>query len=153
VKPVELTFQSRLDAPRDRVWAWATSVEGISRELRPLLRMTTPPELRNLRDVRLEPGKPLFRSWILLFGFLPVDRSDLTLLELRDGTGFVEQSPMLSMSLWRHERTLEAEGDATILTDRLTFAPRFGRALGAWFIRTVFGHRHAVLRKAFATRR
>jgi hypothetical protein len=71
----------------------------------------------------------------------------------RDGTGFVEQSPILSMSLWRHERTLEAEGGAAILTDRLTFAPRFGRALGAWFIRTVFGHRHAVLRQAFASRR
>jgi len=74
--------------------------------------------------VPIEPGKPLFRSWILLFGIIPIDRSDLTLLRLEDGRGFVEQSPMLSMSLWRHVRTLEADGETNAVTDELTFRPR-----------------------------
>ena len=145
--PVELVFRSALSAPPDRVWAWITSAEGISRELWPVMKMTMPRNVTNIADVRIEPGKPLFRSWVLLFGVLPIDRSDLTLLSLERGTGFVEQSPMLSMSLWRHERTITTEGAQTILTDRLTFRPRIVRAVTAWFIRTVFTHRHAVLRK------
>ena len=145
---VVLTFRSELRASSDQVWSWITSVDGISRELWPILRMTTPRGLRSLRDVRIEPGRRLFRSWVLLFGILPIDRSDLTLLRLDDGSGFVEQSPMLSMRLWRHERWLEPSGDGTALTDRLTFVPRLATAVTRWFIVTVFAHRHAVLRRA-----
>lgn len=147
MKTIELTFTSHLGAPRQRVWAWVTSVDGISRELWPILTMTVPHHVKNLQDVQPQPGHPLFRSWVLLCGLIPVDRTDLTLLELEEGTGFVEQSPMLSMRLWRHERTLTEGGERTTLTDKLTFAPRFGSAVVAWFIRTVFTHRHAVLRR------
>src|SRR5262245_13205700 len=132
---VQLTFRSELNAPPDRVWAWAASVEGISRELGPILKMTTPRGVRSIEDVAIEPGKPLFRSWVFLFNVLPIDRSDLTLLEITPGRGFVEESPMLSMRLWRHERTLVPAGSGTILTDTLTFEPRFGTALTRWFIR------------------
>jgi len=148
---VELTFRSELSAPRDRVWAWVASVEGISRELWPILRMTAPRGVKHIGDVPIEPGKPLFRSWVLLFGIVPIDRSDLTLLRLDEGSGFVEQSPMLSMSLWRHVRTLETDGERTVLTDRLTFRPRMATAVTRWFIATVFRHRHAVLRRHFGT--
>jgi len=148
---IELTFRSALSAPRDRVWAWVTSVEGISRELSPIVRMTTPRGVKRIGDVPIEPGKPLFRSWILLFGIIPIDRSDLTLLRLEDGRGFVEQSPMLSMSLWRHARTLEADGERTLLTDELTFRPRLATALTRWFIEKVFHHRHAVLKRHFGS--
>jgi ligand-binding SRPBCC domain-containing protein len=150
VKQVDLTFRSELRAPQDRVWAWITSVEGISRELWPLLRMTAPRNVRNIQDIPIEPGRPLFRSWVLLFGLLPIDRSDLTLLRLEQGRKFVEQSPMLSMRLWRHERTLEPSGERTTLTDKLTFEPRLATTLTRWFIATVFAHRHAVLRRQFS---
>jgi ligand-binding SRPBCC domain-containing protein len=146
---VELVFRSDLSAPVGEVWAWITSVEGISRELWPILKMTVPRHVRKLGDVPLTPGKPLFRSWVLLFGVVPIDRSDLTLLELTDLRGFVEESPLLSMSLWRHERSLEPQGARTILVDRLTFRPRFGTVLTRWFIRRVFTHRHDVLRRQF----
>ena len=147
---VELIFRSELHAPRERVWTWITSVEGISRELSPILRMTFPANLTSIGDAQPELAKPLFRSWFLLFGFLPIDRSDLTLLRLDDGMGFLEESPMLSMSLWRHERTLEAKGEWTHLTDKLTFTPRLATALTSWFVRTLFAHRHAVLRGQFS---
>ena len=146
---VELLFRSDLQAPVGDVWTWITSVEGISRELWPILKMTVPRDMRKLGDVPITPGKPLFRSWVLLFGVVPIDRSDLTLLELTDSRGFVEQSPLLSMSLWRHERSLEPHGTRTILVDKLTFRPRFATALTRWFIETVFTHRHAVLRRQF----
>jgi ligand-binding SRPBCC domain-containing protein len=158
---VELVFRSALRASPARVWEWMTSVDGIAAELWPFFRMTMPPGVRSLTDVassaasgvpiRWQPGKLLFRSHVFLFGILPIDRSDLTLLELTPGTGFVEESPMLSMRLWRHERWLTptADGAGVILTDRLTFAPRWATPLVAWFIARTFTHRHAVLRRAF----
>jgi len=148
---VTLTFESTLFAPRERVWEWITSFDGITAEMRPLFRMTVPRGVRTLADVAVTPGSRLFRSWILLFGFLPIDYSDLTLLELERGRGFVEESPMGSMRLWRHERRIldAADPAAVVLSDRLTFAPRFAPALVRWFIRRAFTHRHAVLRAHF----
>src|SRR5438067_106868 len=125
---VELTFRSELSAPRDRVWAWVTSMEGISRELWPILRMTAPRGVKSIGDVPIEPGNPLFRSWILLFGIIPIDRSDLTLLSLDVGKRFVEQSPMLSMSLWRHVRTLSSTPKAGGFTAAAASADRAMRA-------------------------
>lgn len=142
-----LEFESTLAAPPDRVWRWATSVDGILAEMRPLMRMTVPRGVNSILDLHVEPGKPLARCWVLLFGFIPIDRSDLTLVEIDDGRGFVEESPMLSMRRWRHERTIEPVGHGSRLTDRLTFEPRLGGPVVKWFISVVFRHRHAVLRR------
>jgi ligand-binding SRPBCC domain-containing protein len=144
-----LTFESDLQASPEQVWSWAVSMSGILAELRPFARMTVPRGLESLFDVDVELGKPLIRSWFLLFGFLPVDRIDLTLVELSAGRGFVEQSPMLSMRLWRHERTVVPLSGGSRLRDRLTFEPRAGAPLVKWFISSLFRHRHRVLRRSF----
>ena len=144
---VTLTFESSLSVSRQQAWSWATSVAGITAELRPLLRMTVPQGISNILDVDVRLGRPLFRSWILLFCVLPIDRSALTLIELDDGYRFLEQSPMLSMKLWRHERTIEPRERGCTLTDRLEFQPRFAAGMTKWFITTVFTHRHEVIRQ------
>ncbi|MEW5734807.1 MAG: hypothetical protein AB1921_08125 [Thermodesulfobacteriota bacterium] len=147
-----LTFSSRLSAPRERVWEWITSKDGILAEMRPVMRMTMPKNMA-LTEADVVPGKRLFRSYILLFGVIPFDRSDLTLVSFDPGRGFVEESPMASMKLWRHERTIGADPEnpaGVILTDRLTFAPRFAEPLAAAFVRFLFTHRHKVLRRSFA---
>jgi ligand-binding SRPBCC domain-containing protein len=151
---ISLRFESRLHAPREAVWQWITSVHGISAELRPYLRMSAPRGVRSLTDLAFEPGRRLFRSRVYLFGLLPIDRSDLTLLELAPRRGFLEQSPVWSMRLWRHERRLlDCPGDpgAVVLTDQLSFTPRWTPRLVGWFLRRVFEHRHAVLRTRFGT--
>jgi hypothetical protein len=153
-KTISLHFESPLRASREAVWLWITSLEGISAELRPLLRMTAPRGVRSLDNLNFVPGRRLFRSHVWLFGLLPLDRSDLTLLELDLGRGFLEQSPMLSMRLWRHERRIldcPGDPDAVLLSDHLTFTPRWLPGLVGWFLRRVFQHRHAVLRSAFGT--
>lgn len=149
-----LQLATRLRATRESLWDWITSVEGIRAEMWPLLRMTVPGTLRGIADAMIAPGQRLFRSRILLFGILPVDYSDLTLLELRPGEGFLEESPMGSMKLWRHERRIianPADPAAVILVDRLTFEPRRAATLVGWFVKRVFEHRHAVLRAHFGT--
>jgi hypothetical protein len=107
--------------------------------------MTTPPHAERLTDLQVDLGSPLFTSWVLLFGVLPIDRVRLTLVELDEGHGFVEQSPMLSMKLWRHERRIEPSSKGSTLTDTITLEPRFPASFAAWFFRKVFEHRHKVL--------
>jgi ligand-binding SRPBCC domain-containing protein len=142
-----LRFESELSASRERVWDWMTSVRGVQTELWPIMKMTAPKSVAKMTDVPIELGKPLFRSWVFLFGVLLIDRSDLTLISLDTGSGFVEESPMLSMKLWRHERRITTRGDKTVLTDTLTIEPRFAARLSVWLIRRTFEHRHRVLRE------
>ena len=147
-----MTFQSELRAPASRVWEWITSVKGISAEMWPYFRMTAPRNVRTLNDLPFRPGQRLFRSYLFLFGALPIDYSDMTLIELDPGNGFVEQSPMGSMKLWRHERRILAstsDPEVILLIDRLTFQPRIARWLAAWFIRRIFQHRHKILCSRF----
>ena len=110
---ISLHFESRLQASPEQLWRWITSVDGILREIRPLLSMSVPPGIRSLEDLEVVPRRPLFRSHMRLFGLLPLGTSQLTLLELTPGRGFIEQSPMTGMRLWRHERRiLPAPGEA-----------------------------------------
>ncbi len=145
----EFEFTSRLSGPPEAVWRWITSLEGISAEMRPWMRMSAPGGIGSILDLEVVPGQRLFRSTLYLLGFLPIDRSDLTLVEIEPGRGFVEQSAMLSMRLWRHERRiLDDPGDpaGVLLVDRLTFEPKLGGPLVGWFTRRFFEHRHRVLR-------
>jgi len=89
--PRTLRLSSTLAASPEALWVHATSAAGINYELRPFLRMTLPRGLEGFdaRDVQL--GTPLFRSMILLFGFLPIDAQHVTLVEFVPGRRFVER--------------------------------------------------------------
>src|SRR5262249_49538334 len=135
------------------VWARITTMEGINHELMPIARMTHPRDVTHLDPAALPIGERLFRSWILLFGVLPIDYDDITLLRFTPGVGFTESSPMLSQRRWDHERTLEDANGACRVTDRIAFVPRvplLGPAMRAVF-HQVFLHRHRRLRAAFAS--
>ena len=146
---ITLRFESELQAPVARIWEWITSIDGIAAEMWPFFRMTFPKGVRSLNDVQVRPGVRMFRSYVFLFGVLPIDYSDITLMELTPGQGFIEQSPMGSMKLWRHERRIvpsTSNPTAALLVDQLTFQPRMAKRLVGWFIRRVFIHRHDVLK-------
>ena len=143
---------SRLDAPPQAVWERIITEEGINDEMRPIMRMRFPRALRGLDPETVELGVPLGRCWLLLFGILPFDYDELTLVRLDPGRGFQERSRMLSQRLWEHERTLEPSGDGgCLITDRVRWQPRLG-PIGAPLrplIGAFFRHRHARLRRRF----
>lgn len=143
--PVTLFFESELPVDPDVAWAWITSLDGISKETRPILRMTAPRGMRDLSSTGFVPGVPMFRSWILLFGIVPVDWSDLTLVAMMPGAGFVEQSTMGSMRFWRHERRIQSTAGGCRIADTLTFEPKLGGRLVAWCVGRLFAHRHRML--------
>jgi hypothetical protein len=147
----EFRIGSTLRAEPAAVWERAMSAEGINAELGPLLRMTTPRGLGSLDLRQLGPG-PLGRSWLLLFGLVPIDYDEIGLERVEPGRGFLERSTMLSQRLWEHERTIEpAAGGGATIVDRVAWEPRAplpGRLLRP-LIAAVFRHRHKRLRRHF----
>jgi ligand-binding SRPBCC domain-containing protein len=147
-------FSSRLAAPPEIVWAHATAMRGVNRELFPLARMTHPRGLSVLDPATVPIGQRAFRSWILAFGLVPIDYDDLTFVELEPGRRFLERSPMLTQREWQHERVIEpAAGGGSVITDRLRFVPRIA-PLGPIFLavfRLAFRLRHRHLRRIFGS--
>ena len=153
-----MTFVERsslVAAPATDVWAWVVTPEGINDEFRPWLTMSMPAAASGLSIDTLELGKPIGRSWIRLFGVLPVDYDDLTIVEVEPGRRFLEQSRLFSAPQWQHERVVEsADGGSSRVTDRLTFSPRRGFGLlGPRIIRLIFWYRHRRLRRRFGAAR
>ncbi len=161
VRTRTLGFASHLARPADEVWAHATSMRGVNEELSPWLRMTYPKGFDDLAASVLQrggapPEEPLFTSWILALGGFPAERWRLRIVALGPERRFVEESRVLTLSLWRHERSVapEADGGCT-LRDTLTFAPRLALALApvTALVRALFTRRHAFLRRRFGEAR
>src|SRR5262249_22481962 len=102
--PWSFTVASHLKAPAARVWEHASTFAGVNRELRPLVRMTHPRGVKALTPESFPLGRVAFRSWILLFGVVPVEYDDVTLVELEPGRGFREASRMMLVRQWGHSR-------------------------------------------------
>ena len=147
---VRHTIKTTVPASAKEVWAWSTSIKGIEAEMWPVLKITFPKGMTHIdEDTTLD--KSLGRCRFLLLGIFPIDMSKLTFVELVPGRRFVEQSPLLSMRSWRHERIVTPTAGGTLVTDNLTFKPRMAGPLVGWFVKLFFEHRHAVLAKSFAT--
>jgi len=146
---VRLSLATRVPASTQEAWSWSTSIRGLKSEMWPILKITFPKEMTQIgKETTL--GKPLCRCRFLLLGFIPIDISKLTFVEIEPGHRFVEQSPLMSMRSWRHERvvTPSGDGDGACVTDNLEFSPRFAAPVVGWFVKLFFEHRHKVLSRS-----
>jgi ligand-binding SRPBCC domain-containing protein len=144
-----IEISSRLEVAPEELWSWVVTPEGVNDELRPWLRMTVPGGDFNLDS--MEPGTPIGRSWVLLFGLIPVDYDEINLAEIDRGRGFVERSRMLSQRAWEHIRTIRPVDGGSLISDAVSWEPRLplpGAAMRPMF-RAIFGHRHRRLRRRF----
>jgi ligand-binding SRPBCC domain-containing protein len=147
--------RSVIDAPADQVWARVVTPEGINDEVRPWMTMTMPRAADGLTVDNVPVGVPIGRAWLRLFGVLPFDYDRLTIAELQPGRSFDEQSTMLSMRQWRHQRSVDPDVTAkSIVHDRITFQLRVplrpATPIVAAGLRALFGHRHRRLQRHFA---
>ena len=150
---VRVKFESKVPGTPGELWDWSTSVQGVDAEMGPVLKLDFPKGMRHIPRDGSGLGKPLGNCKFLLFGLVPVDLSRLTFVEVEPGRRFVEQSPLLSMKSWRHERVIAPGTDGTRVVDTLEFTPRFAPRVVKWFISKFFEHRHEVLRRSFPERR
>jgi ligand-binding SRPBCC domain-containing protein len=151
-RSAEFEVSSLVGAPPQEVWERVITPQGINYELRPWMRMTAPRGFERLDPETVELGKPIGRSWVLLFGVLPFEYDDVTLVELEPGRRFLERSPMLSQHSWQHERIVEPAESGSRVTDRIRMEPKLGFLAGPMgpVFRAVFRHRHRRLRAWFA---
>lgn len=100
------------------------------------------------------PPRPGLRrvSWILLLGFIPVERMAFVLDEVADRR-LVESARGAVQRLWRHERRVVATGETTCaLRDIVTTEGRVAWARPATMraVASVFHHRHKRLRLLYS---
>ncbi|MDG5748797.1 hypothetical protein P8Q88_11490 [Qipengyuania sp. XHP0207] len=149
-----LDFHSKLAAGADQVWSTLVRMSGIEQEMRPLLRMTSPSTIDDLREISLTDGRPLFTSTLLAFGVVPIGRTKLRLCEILENASdghyrFVENSEMTGMQSWRHVREVRRAPRGCLISDWLAFepiaAPGVVKLAVGWFFR----HRHHRLKEMF----
>jgi ligand-binding SRPBCC domain-containing protein len=145
------TCSTPVNAAAEQLWMHASTFAGINRELWPWVRMTCPAAIPRLTPETVPLGRRAFRSWILLFGLVPVEYDDFTLVELDPGRGFSEVSRLFSLREWHHRRSLTPIETGCLLTDEIALAPRW-RGTG-WLLtavyQLVFAWRHRRLRRIF----
>jgi hypothetical protein len=148
----EFTIQSNLNVDPNTFWA-ATSMQSVNWELAPIVRMTAPPEWTNCPLEQWEAGRDLFKSWVLLFGIIPVDRHSFRLREIIDGVGFRESSSSWINRRWNHDRTVVAREAGCTVTDHVAVAGRVPilRSCLMPVYKLVFRHRHRRLRRKYGT--
>ncbi len=145
------TLSSALNISAQAFWA-QQSFETVNHELGPWIQMSAPSAWRELRLSDWPGGEALFKSWIMLLGWVPIDRHAFGSFTFKPDSGFVEISSSWVNSVWRHERFVEPTGNGCLLTDRVTFAPRLPLMtpiLKAIYL-LVFRHRHRRLRARYA---
>ena len=149
----EIEIQSDLIQSLEYVWDSINTFNFVNYELSPIMKMTTPNEFRNKKLEEFPINTTVFRSWILLFGVIPIDYSDVRLVYVKRTIGFEERSEMFSSKEWNHRRTLISTKYGCRLVDRIRFNPR-NQIVGIFIfvlIKILFFNRHKRLRKKFGT--
>lgn len=144
------TCSSDLPVSSDKVLATLT-MAGVNAELSPLVRMTAP-ESFAVRSILDWPERQnLFHSWILLFGFLPIDRHAFFFEAVIPNEGFSERSTSLANEYWCHERKVVDWKSGCRVTDTVRFKSRIPLidVLFKPIYRLVFWCRHRNLRRSF----
>lgn len=152
-KEWQFEHRTEIAAPAAEVWARVVTADGINDEMRPWMTMSLPRGAEGVTIDNLAVGTPIGRAWLRLFGVLPFDYDHLTITELEPGHRFREESTMLSMRRWVHDRTIESIGTGATVIDRVTIGPRLPmRLIGPVLVRVLrafFGHRHRRLTRHF----
>lgn len=131
------------------------NLAGVNAELMPLLRMTAPAQWRDKSLFCWPTQQPLFNSWILLFGILPIDLHSFCLESVEEGSGFQEHSSSWLNRAWRHQRRIEQTESGCRVTDWVEYSsriPLLDKILRPVY-RMVFRHRHRRLRRRYGERK
>jgi len=145
-----LVVSTELNVSPREFWA-EQSLAAVNFELAPWFRMSAPKEWGGFLLKDWQGHGPPFKSWVLLFGFVPIDRHAFGTLEFSQDRGFVETSSSWVNRVWRHERTVKQTAGGCEVVDRLQYLPRLPVAsflLKAIYI-LVFRHRHNKLRARY----
>jgi hypothetical protein len=86
------TIESEINSTKEVLWQHITQMKNVNVELSPFMKMTYPKTMSEIGDREVPTNVVLFKSWILLFGFIPIDLHSLRLDRLDYGSAFYENS-------------------------------------------------------------
>jgi ligand-binding SRPBCC domain-containing protein len=129
------------------------SIATVNYELGPWIQMSAPAKWQSLALKDWCGNGPLFKSWVLLLGIIPLDHHAFGSLDLSQDMRFVETSSSWVNCVWQHERVVKAVPGGCEVIDKISFAPRlsFVSAMLKLIYVLVFRHRHAKLRLRYTT--
>lgn len=144
------TFSSDLPVPFEKFLTTLT-MSGVNAELSPLVRMTAPESFSVGNILDWPEQQELFQSWILLFGFLPIDRHAFFLEGVNRNEGFSERSTSLTNEYWCHKRKVVSTSSGCRVTDTVRFKSRIPLidVLFKPSYQVVFWCRHRNLRRRY----
>lgn len=145
------TLESEINSTKEILWQHITQMKNVNAELMPFAKMTYPNEMSEIGNKEVPLQQVLFKSVILLFGFIPIDLHYLRLDKIDFGTAFYENSYSLQHHYWKHTRTIIQRDRKTFVRDELHFAPRIS-FLGYVLLpiyKVIFANRHKQLKKGF----
>ena len=146
------TIESEINITKEILWKHITQMKSVNTELMPFARMTYPKEMSEIGNNEVPLHQTLFKSIVLLFGFIPVDVHCLRFDKIDFGNAFYENSVTATHRYWKHTRTLTEKGTSTLVRDEIHFLPWFA-PLGYLFlpvIKTIFRNRHRKLSEIFS---
>lgn len=89
MKAFSFTISSIVNKDQINLWEDIWDLEGVNYELSPIVKMTYPKDLVLAVKVEEVPlGEYLFKSTILLFGFIPIDLHHLKLKSINPPVSF-----------------------------------------------------------------
>lgn len=144
------SLSSQLGESQSEIIQDAFTMAGVNRELFPLVKMTAPKQWQQMPISEWPIGKPLFHSWLLLLGFIPIDRHQFLFADVRED-GFIETSSSLTHELWQHERKISSQPEGINVEDYVCYRSRLPILGGILkpIYQAVFRHRHYRLRKRY----
>lgn len=119
-------------------------MKEVNSELMPLVRMTVPDKWRVKPICQWPANCHLFDSWILLFGFIPVDKHSICFDIIEEDVGFSEASTSFANHSWKHRRDVAETPTGCRVTDTVEFEPRLALVgpIAKVLYRLIFAHRH-----------
>jgi ligand-binding SRPBCC domain-containing protein len=151
MKDFTFSIESEINSTKEILWQHITQMKNVNAELLPYMRMTYPADMSEIGEREVPLQKTLFKSAILLFGFIPIDLHSLRLDKIDIGTAFYENSFSIHMRYWKHTRTIYERNRKTFVRDEVHFTPRIsllGNLLLPFF-KMIFRNRHKSLKKHF----
>jgi len=142
---------STLNIAAEKLWEEVTLMNNVNYELLPFVKMTYPKSTPLFSLARVERGRVIFKSTLLLLGFIPYDRHNMLIKEIGPGFRFVEDSTSLIMKYWRHTREVTPlQREVSHITDCISFTSRIKiDFLIRPIIQAIFKHRHHRLQKRY----
>lgn len=151
MKDFTFFIESEVNAVKDVLWKHVTQMKNVNAELMPFARMTYPQTMSEIGNEQVPLNRVLFKSVIVLFGFLPLDIHYLRIEKLDYGTAFFENSYSWQHHYWKHTRIISERNGKIFVKDEIHFAPRIsflGNVLLPVY-KLIFRNRHKNLKAAF----